>query len=95
LADNTFLDFKSLKQNRRLMWTSVSERAVSDDRLLVAAGFANDDTALAAMSADGTLGYWPLFPTTEALKEFAEEVAPRRLTLQQIGSYLEQQPSKR
>jgi WD40 repeat protein/energy-coupling factor transporter ATP-binding protein EcfA2 len=62
---------------------------------LVTAEFANDGTALAAMSADGTLGYWPLFPTTEALREFAEDVAPRRLTQQQIDSYLEPQPSKR
>lgn len=62
---------------------------------LVAAEFANDGTALAAISADGTLGYWPLFPTTEALKEFAEDVAPRRLTQQQIESYLEPQTSKR
>lgn len=61
----------------------------------VTAEFASDGDALAAISADGTLGYWPIFPRTEALKEFAERVAPRRLTQQQINSYLEPQTSKR
>lgn len=61
----------------------------------VAAAFAMDGTALAATSADGTIGYWPIFPTSEALKEFAEKVAPRRLTQQQLEAYLEPQNTKR
>ncbi len=62
---------------------------------LVTAEFANDGTALAAASADGTLGFWPIFPNTEVLKQFAERIAPRRLTQQQIDSYLEPQTSRR
>jgi len=61
----------------------------------VAAAFALDGTALAATSADGTIGYWPIFPTTEALTEFAEDVAPRRLTQQQLKAYLEPQNTKK
>lgn len=61
----------------------------------VAAAFAMDGTALAATSADGTIGYWQIFPTTKALKEFAEEVAPRRLTQQQLKAYLEPQNTKK
>ncbi|CAN0561586.1 unnamed protein product, partial [Laminaria digitata] len=61
----------------------------------VAAEFAMDGTALAATSADGTIGYWPIFPTTTALKEFAENVAPRRLTQQQVEAYLEPQNTKK
>lgn len=61
----------------------------------VAAAFAMDGTALAATSADGTIGYWPIFPTTDALTKFAEEVAPRRLTQQQLKAYLEPQNTKK
>ena len=54
----------------------------------VAAAFSADGKALAATSSDGTIAYWPIFPTTEDLKAFAEDVAPRRLTEERLKDYL-------